>query len=161
MAKCSKPSERTMAFMRTHWTKGKLSTRAISIIIRAGIENIEQLRARIGEIIALRNCGIKTFGEIEAFLASECESQAVAESQRTRCDGCTFWEFIEKEGNHKDDDAGECRRFPPQMNTAYLIANDNIGDAEPAIEESRHTWSWTFPQTVGSEWCGEFKPKSS
>ena len=77
-----------------------------------------------------------------------------------RCDGCRFWRRDEyaTHSSHLDDVEGECRRFPPTLCDATVV--ESMEDMEEkATDAVRHDWVWLHPVTIGSEWCGEHKPK--
>jgi len=79
-----------------------------------------------------------------------------------RCDACRFWikrdmDSIEADlcKWHKDDEPGECHRFPPIFN--ILAAEDYMQEAADAgMDGIGYDWSWRFPVTIGSNGCGEF-----
>lgn len=56
-----------------------------------------------------------------------------------RCEKCLYWEQVP----HVDRSAGYCRRYPEVV---YDIDEHDM----PAS---------TNPVTLGTQWCGEFKPK--
>lgn len=53
----------------------------------------------------------------------------------TKCESCLFWE------------AGECRRFPPQ------VAPWPEGNEQPVIYMPFPTW----PHVALTDWCGEYR----
>lgn len=57
------------------------------------------------------------------------------------CKNCKFW--LEIKDNDPGVEAGECRRFPPQL----------IGFK---AQMANGLYQGIFPETWGSEWCGEF-----
>ncbi len=61
-----------------------------------------------------------------------------AATQTGTCVKCAYW-------NSQASDSGECRRQPPQA-ISFKV------DSETKFETR-------FPQTTGSDWCGEFKAK--
>jgi hypothetical protein len=70
------------------------------------------------------------------------------------CHTCRYWDAIELEGDRYavPDDLYECHRSPPSLPTAgYLAAAmaDGTGDDGPF----RGAW----PQTRGTDWCGEWR----
>lgn len=60
----------------------------------------------------------------------------MSEPQNERCETCRFWRR-----ERRLDDAGDCRRYPPQI---FTVDGDDH-DVE-------------FPATSCSEWCGEWQP---
>jgi len=59
-----------------------------------------------------------------------------ATTKTDTCATCTYW-------NAKASDTGDCRRQPPQAISFEV-------DSETKFETR-------FPETAGSDWCGEFK----
>jgi hypothetical protein len=57
--------------------------------------------------------------------------------RRERCERCACWVFIRTEASAGGEERrGECRRYAPA----------------PQLDGRRARW----PQTLASEWCGEF-----
>lgn len=88
------------------------------------------------------------------------------EQRPDRCETCRFWEVSED-----DNEFGECRRNPPQLDIIPLLAillnaRDKLRvefshdstppyDDELRIEDYHGAW----PKLWGEDWCGEWKPK--
>lgn len=60
------------------------------------------------------------------------------ETTTKTCTGCAHWKAT-------GTDAGECRRSAPQL-ISFTV------DAETKIESR-------FPETAGSDWCGDYEGK--
>ncbi len=78
-----------------------------------------------------------------------------------RCDKCMFFELTaeckkDTELWAEDDKEGICRRFPPQIDTAYLLETQKEIDYDGSGSESSSRF-WRQPLTTASDWCGEFK----
>ena len=81
-----------------------------------------------------------------------------------RCDKCDYWEVafefkdMEKEyfeggWTHPDDRIGQCRRYPPQLDsgaTKHNFEQDAVAGCEADVT------CWYQPLTSGNDWCGDF-----
>jgi hypothetical protein len=94
---------------------------------------------------------------------------------QARCDHCRFWKLGLDKRPHPDDWMGECRRHAPAA--GLLIIRDIgqlLGQLVWAIEQQLHiehkdddvylledcSPNWvTWPQTTGSDCCGDFEPR--
>jgi hypothetical protein len=65
-----------------------------------------------------------------------------------QCGNCRFWR---PKGDCDLACLGDCRRFPP------AIVDGCYNEDTQQLPIYAATWS---PQTVSSEWCGEFQPKA-
>jgi hypothetical protein len=89
-----------------------------------------------------------------------------------RCDTCEFWvrgeQWGKQKDRHPDERTGGCHRNAPQptlgdfeyelMKQLTIIANTTETDKE--WEECR-LYRCAWPQTHGSDWCGEWKVKDN
>lgn len=77
------------------------------------------------------------------------------------CKNCRFWdpitdasdECLEDGETFGPGDAGECHRFPP------VLMPDEGGE-----KDCRYAWTpldWSWPRTIDSSWCGEFRVRDS
>ena len=79
------------------------------------------------------------------------------------CLTCKFHEPFTR--NSEDWDEGCCKRFPPQLNMAYLHFDEtdtrkhDPNKADNAIQACFSMIPWVFPVTTFDEWCGEWQPK--
>lgn len=65
-----------------------------------------------------------------------------------RCENCRFWCY--SDGNDGMI-LGWCRRYPPSI----------VADQMPSVESDHYTNPYTgiFPETSGTDWCGEWQGK--
>jgi hypothetical protein len=93
-----------------------------------------------------------------------------------RCDQCQFWDLTyqhgEQQKKHADDRVGGCHRHAPRPTLGeyeYMTLHALILIAKPTDEEALYLYNFweealqeecTWPCTMGSSWCGEFKEKA-
>lgn len=70
-----------------------------------------------------------------------------------RCGNCRFWRGISLHEIYPADDIeedgviGDCRRYPPVLNTSV-----------PLEVSSHNEFEWIHPIRCKTEWCGEWQP---
>jgi hypothetical protein len=70
--------------------------------------------------------------------------------RKERCSDCYFWDFF---ADDIPEHMGTCYRYPPTIPYEEEKEDDKPGSTSPMSGE------WTGPNTRGTHWCGEFKPK--
>lgn len=92
----------------------------------------------------------------------------MSKKRKERCETCRFWEKGRSEGEHPDDQPGECHGHPPILNTEAIrrridddIADDVLTEhpSVAAIEGAGSFTVWAFPKVRATEWCGEWQEK--
>jgi len=80
-------------------------------------------------------------------------------AESMRCENCRFWQRF----GIGDEREGFCKRFPPQLNTAYLYFNEKWADAkhrdgaDMTIDACNSFIPWFHPTIEYDDWCGEFQ----
>lgn len=75
--------------------------------------------------------------------------------KKINCENCEYWNCFPNDNNFQT--LGSCRRNAPLLR-AYLLSDeekDNEEDGEPI------GIGGVWPDTLPSDWCGEFKSKNS
>jgi len=81
---------------------------------------------------------------------------------REQCENCKYWKVFFPAGTKgaleypegENENEGECKRYPPQLD----LSEQNYSGDE--ITETISDWRyWSFPVTMGKDWCGEFKSR--
>lgn len=67
------------------------------------------------------------------------------------CESCKYWDNKASE----NDELGDCRRFPPVKSD--LVCKNQVADG--ASLEDAEWVATSFPITIETDWCGEWKAR--